>query len=110
MSIYQKYTPSFWGVYEDNKIVGVNSGFRTDVHDYRSRGIWVDPQYRGQGIASLLFDALFVQAFEEQCTMCWSIPRQSALRAYTSVGFVQTSDFFDEGMEFGPNCYVCKML
>jgi len=42
--------------------------------------------------------------------MIWSIPRQSALLAYTKFGFNTVGDYFDEGMEFGPNIYVTKDL
>ena len=42
--------------------------------------------------------------------MIWSIPRKSALSAYTKFGFETIGNFFDEGMEFGPNIYVTKEL
>ena len=111
MSIYEKYEPTFFAVYNVvNEIVGVNSGHRTSDDLYRSRGIWVDPRYRGNGIAGILFCELFGQAINEQCEAVWSVPRKNALLAYEKVGFKQTSDFFDEGMEFGPNCYVYAEL
>ena len=47
---------------------------------------------------------------EEQCTHIWSLPRKSALSVYEKYGFIKTSDFFDERVEFGPNCYVKKEL
>ena len=39
----------------------------------------------------------------------WTVPRQSAMPAYKSVGFVQESDWFDDG-QFGPNCIASKYL
>lgn len=111
MSIYEKYEPTFFAVYNVvNEIVGVNSGHRTSNDLYRSRGIWVDPRYRGNGIAGVLFCSLFGQAMKEKCKAVWSVPRKDALQAYEKVGFKKTSDFFDEGMEFGPNCYVYTEL
>jgi GNAT superfamily N-acetyltransferase len=111
MSIYEKYEPTFFAVYNVvNEIVGVNSGHRTSNDLYRSRGIWVDPRYRLKGVSGILFCELHGQAMREGCTAIWSIPRQIALPAYEKYGFKQTSDFFDEGMEFGPNCYVYKEL
>jgi GNAT superfamily N-acetyltransferase len=77
---------------------------------YRSRGIWVDPVYRGKGVAGILFCELEGQAMKEQCKSIWSVPREKALPSYVKYGFKQTSDFFNEGMEFGPNCYVIKEL
>lgn len=110
MEIYNKYCATFWGVYDSGSIVGVNSGHRTsDVH-YRSRGIWVDPNLRGKGIAQILFSGLEEQARQEGCKLAWSIPRKSAMKAYTNYGFIQVSEYFDEGMEFGPNAYVSLTL
>jgi len=109
MNIFE-YNPVFWGVYIDNKLVGVNSGHRTTDTQYRSRGIWVDPQYRKHGVAQMLFNMTEHQAKIEGCNMIWSIPRKSALPAYTKFGFETVGDYFDEGMEFGPNIYVSKGL
>lgn len=105
-----KYDPSFFGVFHNGRIIGVNSGHRTKDNIYRSRGIWVDPESRKKGISQLLFDATEKQAIKEGCNMIWSIPRESALPAYTKFGFETIGNFFDEGMEFGPNIYVKKEL
>ena len=111
MKIHEKYKPTFVAVYNiDDKIIGVNSGHRTDDKLYRSRGIWVEPLYRRKGIAGILFCEIERAAMEEQCTHIWSLPRKSALPAYEKYGFIKTSDFFDEKVEFGPNCYVKKEL
>jgi GNAT superfamily N-acetyltransferase len=109
MNIFE-YNPVFWGVYIDNKLVGVNSGHRTTDTQYRSRGIWVNPQYRKHGVSQMLFNMTEHQAKIEGCNMIWSIPRKSALPAYTKFGFETVGDYFDEGMEFGPNIYVSKDL
>ena len=50
------------------------------------------------------------QAKKEKCDAVWSMPRKSALPAYEKFGFVKQGDFFDEGVEFGPNCWVLKRL
>ena len=110
MSIYEKYVPSFWAVFDNDNIIGVNSGFATNDISYRSRGIFVWPDYRRKGVAQLLFDQIDKQATHENKTVCWSIPRKTALPAYEKAGYVKCSEFFDEGMEFGPNCYVMKEL
>ena len=110
MAIYEKYKPTFFIVKYGNTIVGVNSGHRTKDRLYRSRGIWVDPEYRRHGVAQLLFDMTEKQAKKENCDAVWSMPRKSALSAYEKFGFVKQGDFFDEGVEFGPNCWVLKRL
>ena len=110
MTIYEKYKPTFFIVGHRDTIVGVNSGHRTKDRLYRSRGIWVDPEFRRYGVAQILFDMTEKQAKKENCDAVWSMPRKSALPAYEKFGFVKQGDFFDEGVEFGPNCWVLKRL
>jgi len=108
MSIFE-YEPTFWGVYIDDKLIGVNSGHRTTDQAYRSRGIWVDPAQRGKRISQTLFALLTHQAQIEGCDMVWSIPRKSALQAYTNAGF-QTVGNFIETETSEANIYAYKFL
>jgi len=111
MNIYEKYKPTFWAVYDTEgtgAVVGVNSGFRTTDTLYRSRGIYVNPDYRKRGIALMLFDGLEAQAIEEGCTEMWSYPREGSHYAYLKFGFEQTSDWYED--QFGNNTYVLKQL
>lgn len=109
MDIYQ-YKPSFWAIYDGSEVIGVNSGFKTKNDYYRSRGIWINPDYRGKNLSNLLFVELEKQAILENCNNLWSMPRKGSHYAYLKFGFKQTSEFFDEGVEFGPNCYVLKNI
>jgi len=108
--IYDLYEPTFWGIYHENKLVAINSGHRSSETDSRSRGLWVDINYRRNGLTRLLFNSLFEQAIKENASLVWSCPRKAALPAYEASNFRKTSDWFDERMEFGPNCYVKKIL
>ena len=87
------YEPTFLGAYIDNKLVGVNSGHRTSEDQYRSRGVWVNPDYRKQGVSQMLFQMTAHQAKIEGCEMLWSIPRKTALPAYTKFGFETVGDY-----------------
>jgi len=87
------YPASFFGVISDYKIVGVNSGHKTSDSQYRSRGIWVDPEHRCKGISQMLFETTIDQAIGEGCRMIWSIPRKTALPAYTKFGFQTVGDY-----------------
>ena len=102
--------PSFFGAMNKDKCVGVNSGFATDVNLYRSRGLYVYKNWRKKGIATLLLNATEKQALQENKKILWSMPRKSALKMYKSFGFAQISVFFDKGVEFGPNCFMCKYI
>ena len=104
-----KYPATFFAAYDKNKLVGVNSGHKTSNKLYRSRGLWVDSDYRKQGIAQLLFDSTETQARLECCDAVWSIPRKTALSAYQRFGFETVGDFF--GTETSDaNIYVIKNL
>lgn len=103
------YTASFFGVYYNSKLVGVNSGHKTSDTLYRSRGLWVNPEFRKQGIAQMLFEMTESQAVKEGCKAVWSIPRKTALSAYQRFGFKTVGDFF--GTETSEsNIYVIKNL
>lgn len=110
LAIYELYDPTFFGVYVDDKLVGVNSGHRTDYNAYRSRGLYVDVSSRGQGIGKRLLLASCNKAREESCMFAWSMPRKKSQFAYESVGFELTSDWFNEDVEFGPNAYCIVYL
>lgn len=108
MSIFD-YPATFIGAYDNNKLVGVNSGHKTSDLHYRSRGLWVDPEYRRQGIAQMLFALLENQAVVEQTEMMWSLPRKSALTAYQHFGFRTVGDYI--GTETSDaNIYAIKRL
>ncbi len=109
MTIYSKYIPKFWGLYDEN-LIGVNSGFQSSEFEYRSRGLWINKNYRKRGYSSYLLNAAINEALVLGCEKIWSIPRKAALKSYEAVGFSRCSNWTDEGMEFGPNCYVQKIL
>ena len=110
MTIYKKYTPSFWVIKHGNEIVGVNSGFRTEEKIYRSRGLYVYPEHRKQGLAAILLRQAILQGKKEECHWIWSLPRKTALPAYTRVGFKKRGKWLDKDVEFGPNCLVTRQL
>ena len=107
--IYKKYKPKFFAYYIDEKIVGVNSGHSSSKIHYRSRGLWVNPDYRKKGIGTNLLKHTMTRGKKEDKVYCWSLPRKQSLAAYLNAGFEQTSNFFKtETNEF--NCYVIKEL
>ena len=99
------YPTTFFGIYDQNKLIAVNSGHLTTQQEFRSRGLWVDPDYRGKKLAQQILLATIDQAKQEGAEMVWSIPRLTALPAYEKVGFNTVGERIDEGVEFGPNIY-----
>jgi GNAT superfamily N-acetyltransferase len=87
-------TPKFFGYIINDNIVAVNSGHACpNQNNYRSRGLWVDPNYRKQGIAQQLLTATIKQGHQEGYTQIWSYPRRSSWSTYQAVGFELISDW-----------------
>lgn len=107
----EKSTPTFFGIFDGQQLVAVNSGFKTSETQYRHRGLYVLESHRRKGYAKALLQRVIEQARKEGCRMVWSLPRPGgSFRCHTSLGFTQTSAWFTENMEFGPNCYMEKKL
>jgi len=83
--------PAFFACMLDGKIIGVNSGHRCADGSYRSRGLWVDTNYRKLGIASSLLTFTHKHGIDLGCTSTWSYPRQSSWSAYQRAGFELSS-------------------
>lgn len=102
------YKPTYFAYYIDNQIVGVNSGHMCHDNSYRSRGLYVFPNYRNQGIAKNLLLASIEQGINSKAKLVWSYPKQSAIKAYQSAGFILSSEW--EQSELGLNAYVRRDL
>lgn len=84
-----KFTPTFWGCFvDDNTLAGVNSGHMCIDKQYRSRGLWVDPKYRGLGIGKKLLLKTIAQGHHEGAVLCWSYPRLESWSTYASADFI----------------------
>ena len=104
------YPVYFFGIYDQDKLIAVNSGHSTNEQEFRSRGLWVDPLYRGKRLAQQILLATIDQARVCGAQMIWSIPRITSLSPYEKVGFITIGEQIDEGMEFGPYIYCCLDL
>lgn len=102
----------------DQQVVGVLSGHYggliDGVRSYRTRGLFVFPNYRGQGIAQALMAAAFTEARRLDYDVVWTFPRKSAMPAYEKMGFKRIGPWIGKedprAGEFGPNCYATRYL
>ena len=95
-------TPTFWGAFNNDNLVGVNSGHMCLNKLYRSRGLFVLPEYRNLMIAQKLLMKTVSQASHEKALACWSYPKQSVEKVYRHQGFITRGKMFgfnyDEGV------------
>lgn len=119
LDIYYKYEPVFFAAIDDEtgKIVGVNSGHPTTDSMYRSRGLYVEPEYRNQGLGKKLLDAAIGYARKRNYDTIWSFPKKDAWSVYKAAGFKIVNDFnkresytIDGNMTYDTNAYVEKKL
>lgn len=100
---------TFLGAFKDGKIVGVNSGFCPCDDQYRSRGLYVLPEYRRCGIGYELLRATEDQGRKEGKTLLWTVPRDTAWSAYKRYGFKRVSEFF-QIVSLHLHCYAVKII
>jgi predicted GNAT family N-acyltransferase len=99
----KKKTPHFIGVFKNDELVGVNSFVRTSKTQFRSRGLWVNPEHRGNGYAQELLYWMKSEVLALGGWTIWTLPRQASYSTYASVGFIQTTPYTE--LEWGNNCY-----
>jgi GNAT superfamily N-acetyltransferase len=97
------YDATYFLYHVDGKIAGCNSGHKCTDNTYRSRGLYVFPEYRKQGIGKHLLVATIQQGKEENCDLVWSYPRFESWTTYKSAGFELISDWAES--ETGLNAY-----
>jgi GNAT superfamily N-acetyltransferase len=85
------YDVVFLGCFINSNLIGVNSIHMCNDKTSRSRGLWVDPEHRGEGIGQAILRQTL--EFKGNSTFVWSYPRQSSWSTYESVGFSLTSDW-----------------
>ncbi len=100
-------TPTFFSYVVHGEIAGVNSGHMCKDNHYRSRGLYVFPNFRGKGIGTILLRATIAQAMVEGAVLCWSYPRKSSWKSYFAAGFELASEW--EGSETSDANAYCKI-
>lgn len=85
--------PNFLGYYENNELVGVNSGHLCSDNSFRSRGLYVKEKYRGKSIGIQLLLKTIEIAKLYDSNLIWSFPRKTSWRTYQNAGFKLASDW-----------------
>lgn len=83
----------YYGYYVNKDLVGVNSAHLCVDESVRSRGLWVHPDFRGNGYGKYLLMAAIDKASDVNVKSIWSFPRRTSWPTYKSVGFELTSDW-----------------
>ncbi len=88
-NIFKLYTPLFLGYYNDG-IKAVNSGHKTSVLHYRTRGAWCDMDCRRKGYSHEIMEVLEEDAKKQHAEMMWTFSKTSSIPFYESCGFEKT--------------------
>lgn len=83
----------FYGVFDGNNLIGVNSTHLCTDGSLRIRGFWVAASYRGQGVGTNLLVRSIDDAKKNQLTEIWSYPRKSSWPIFEKLGFIMISDW-----------------
>lgn len=84
---------TYFGIIQDDTVVAVNSGHTTPENLYRSRGLWVEPEYRSNGYGVALLEASIRKSVELGCAGTWSYPRDTSWATYNAAGFDLATDW-----------------
>lgn len=98
--------PAFFGYIVNNKIVGVYGGHMCADTSYRTRGVYVFPEYRKMGIARQLITTAVEQGWKEGASFGWAYAGPRSWPIFEKVGFKLVSDW--EPSETGSNAY-CRI-
>lgn len=99
--------PTFFGYFDNNILVGVNSGHMCENNQYRLRGHYVHEKYRNRGIGTELVKAVIDQAKLEDAKLIWCIPRKTSWGIYQKLGFQMASGYFNT--ETNENNFYCVL-
>jgi GNAT superfamily N-acetyltransferase len=100
------YESSYFAFYNNDTIVGVNSGHLCCDGSYRSRGLFVLPYYRKQGIGTQLLTETIKQGKKENAVFVWSYPRLSSWGTYHKAGFKLCTDWQESETSINAFCKV----
>ncbi len=92
------------GAYFEDFLIGVNSVHNTGGSQWRSRGLFVFDEFRGNGVGQALLKSSIDIARKSGMTEMWTMPKQTSLTTYEKSGFVKTSDWFTTETSTA-NCY-----
>ncbi len=93
----------FWRIVnvENNQTIGCVSSCQTSPTSMRSRGLWIQPDYRNMGLAKTLMSAIFEKALSLKCLKVWTMPRFSSWPFYQKIGFISRQRV--DNFEYGPH-------
>jgi GNAT superfamily N-acetyltransferase len=90
-----EFSPTFWGYIIGDDLIGVNSGHMCLESQYRSRGLFVYPEYRGLGIGTKLLQKTMAQGYSEKAILSWSYPRETSWKSYHRAGYITTNNLYN---------------
>jgi len=106
--IAKQYQARFFGMYHSDQLIGVISGHPTSPLHYRTRGIYVLPEYQRHGIGRRLILIAFDAAVASGQQLIWALPRVTSATLFEKCGFTKLTIPVKDRFEFGPHIYVMR--
>lgn len=96
------YIPNFFGVFENDILIGAVSTCQTSADEFRFRGICILPKFRKNGLSRRLFFTCINHILQTHANpIIWTLARETNHQYYSKYEFKEhkrVSDF-----EFGPH-------
>lgn len=99
------YEATYFLYISGGKVVGCNSGHKCCDNTYRSRGLFVFPEFRGQGYGTKLLLQTIKQGKIERATSVWSYPKLESWNTYKKAKFKLITEWKESEMGINAYCY-----
>ena len=105
---YRSSEVFFVKIESNDRIIGVCSGQRTGVQEFRSRGLWVLEAFRKKGLGSKLFYGVEKESKKRGGVHLWTLAREESKGFYESMGMRECEK--TDKFEYGPHFWMSKHL
>lgn len=96
-----------YGILHEGNIIAVNSVHLCGDQSMRSRGLWVDFDFRARRLGLNLLEYGIKLAREKGCPFIWSYPRKTSWFVYQRAGFYLTTEWSKS--DTSPENALCRL-
>ena len=98
----KKFSPLFFGLYQEQLLSGVVSVCQTDDDEFRLRGICIAAEFRNYGLSNALINTAIKHILQQNSnSIIWTLAREANLNFYSHFGFEEYKRVTN--FEYGPH-------